>query len=193
MNKEQLQALGITAEQADKVLEAYKGWVPSTRFNEVNEAKKQAEAQIKERDTQLADLKKGLDGKDELTAKIEALQAENKAALEKYEHDLKSYKISNAIELALAQHGAKNLKAVKALIDVEKIKVDGEKVEGIEDQITALIKGADTSFLFESKQPEAQAPKGMKAGDSGGNHGNEPPKAMTLADAIAQRFNEGSK
>lgn len=187
MNKEQLLNLGLTEEQAGKVLEALKGWVPSSRFNEVNEAKKNAEQQLQERDKQLADFKKSLEGNADLNARIEALQAENKAAKEKYEQELNSFKVSNALDLALTQHGAKNLKAAKALIDVDKIKLSGDKVEGIEEQINALLKSDDSKFLFDVKENKQDAPKGMRAGEGVAPSDRKP---MSLYDAIAQKFGQ---
>lgn len=187
MNKEQLQALGLTDEQISKILDGFKGFVPPARFNEVNEAKKNAEQQLCERDKQLADLKKSMAGNDDLNQKIENLQAENKAAREKYERDLASYKVSNAIDLALTQHGAKNLIAAKALINLESIKIDGDNITGIDEQIKKLESDKDTSFLFTTKADNT--PIGMKLTTGLQNQGsNQAPKS--LYDMIAMKLNE---
>lgn len=189
MNKEQLQALGLTDEQVTKILEGFKGFVPPSRFNEVNEAKKSAEQQLSERDKQLAELKKNLAASEDATKQIEALQAENNATKERYERELNSFKVNNAVDLALAQSGAKNLKAAKALIDFEKIKLDGEKVSGLDEQIKALIADKESSFLFKTEEKKTNTPVGMKAAESSPNkgEGNQP---MSLFDAIAQKFNQ---
>lgn len=189
MNKEQLQALGLSDEQVSKVLDGFKGYVPPARFNEVNEAKKNAEMQLNDRDKQLAELKKSMNGNDDLNKQIEALQAENKAARAKYEQDLANFKIGNAIDLALAQHGAKNITAAKALIKMDSIKLDGDKVTGVDEQIKALAEGKDTSFLFESKQVAAKSPTGMTPVTSLQNqHDNSAP--MSLYDMVAMKLNE---
>lgn len=187
MNKEQLQEWGLDDDQVAKVLEAVKGWVPSSRFNEINEAKKSAEAQLKERDQQLAEFKKTVDSSGDLNAQIEALMAENAATKERYEKELQAYKVSNALELALTQHGAKNIKAAKALMDLDKIKVNGDNVEGIEEQIKELMKHEESAFLFNTSEPKAEAPKGMRAAESEPVKDNKP---LTLYDAIAQRFGQ---
>ena len=189
MNKEQLQALGLSDEQVTKILEGYKGFVPPSRFNEVNEAKKSAEQQLAERDKQLADLKKNLAANEEANKQIEALQAENKAAKERYERDLTSFKVNNVVDLALAQSGAKNLKAVKALIDFEKIKLDGDKVNGLDEQIKVLTSDKDSSFLFKGEEKTPNTPTGMKVAESSPNKG-EAGKPLSLFDAIAQKFNQ---
>ena len=170
MTKEELIALGLSEEQAGKVLEGYKGYVPKTRFDEVNAAKKAAEDTVKERDKQLEDLKKASGDSEALKAQIAQLQADNKAAADKYAADLKAMQISNAVEKELTAAGAKNLKAVKALLnDLDKAELDGESVKGLADQIKALKEAEDTKFLFNEAAPGF---KGVKGGSgSGGNTG----------------------
>lgn len=155
--KEKLIALGLTEEQVSQVLEQFKGYVPPERFNEINEAKKVAESAIAERDKQLNELKKGVGDNEELKKQIETLQAENKATKEKYESDIQTMRINNAIDSALTVAGAKNLKAVRALLDLEKIKVDGEAIVGIEEQLKGLTTSEDSKFLFNVKTETNQS------------------------------------
>lgn len=58
--KELLKAQGLTEAQITAIVQGveghYTGWVPKTRFDEVNEAKKAAEAAIQDRDKQLTEL-----------------------------------------------------------------------------------------------------------------------------------------
>ena len=62
MKKEDFLKLGLTEEQATKAAEAsaeeLKGFIPKSRFDEVNEQKKKLEEDIKTRDKQLEELKK---------------------------------------------------------------------------------------------------------------------------------------
>ncbi|NLB54085.1 MAG: hypothetical protein GX808_14265 [Syntrophomonadaceae bacterium] len=113
MTKEQLMAMGLTEEQANKVLaastEEMKGFIPKHRFDEVTEAKKQLEKDVAARDTQLEELKK-VDAEG-LKAQIEKLQGENKTTKENYEAQLKQMQIDNAVEKALLASKAKNTKA----------------------------------------------------------------------------------
>ena len=168
MTKEELIALGLNEEQAGKVLEGYKGYVPKTRFDEVNEAKKKAEDTVKERDKQLEDLKKASGDSEALKAQIAQLQADNKVAADKYAAELKAVQINSAVEKELTAAGAKNLKAVKALLEgLDKAELDGENVKGLADQIKKLKTGEDTKFLFNEAAPGF---KGVKGGS--GNGGN---------------------
>lgn len=160
MNREQLVGLGLSEEQADKVIEGFKDFIPRSRFNEVNEAKKRAEAVVAERDKQIEDLKKATGDAESLRAEITKLQSENKAAKEKYDADLLTVKRESAIEQALTSGGAKNIKAVKALLDMNGIEFDGEKIKGLDKQLEKL-KESD-GYLFESKQT---APSGMSPAD----------------------------
>lgn len=162
MTKEELIALGLNEEQAGKVLEGYKGYVPKTRFDEVNAAKKAAEDTVKERDKQLEDLKKASGDSEALKAQIAQLQADNKAAADKYAAELKAVQINSAVEKELTAAGAKNLKAVKALLEgLDKAELDGENVKGLADQIKKLKAAEDTKFLFNEAAPGF---KGAKAG-----------------------------
>lgn len=173
MTKEELIALGLNDEQAGKVLEGYKGYVPKARFDEVNAAKKAAEDTVKERDKQLEDLKKASGDSEALKAQIAQLQADNKAAADKYAADLKAVQINSAVEKELTAAGAKNLKAVKALLEgLDKAELDGENVKGLADQIKKLKAGEDTKFLFNEAAPGF---KGVKGGE--GDKGN--PGAVT--------------
>ncbi len=146
MNKEQLMELGLTEEQADKVLAKYVNMIPKHRFDEVNEEKKELKNQLDERDAQLKELKTKASGNEELTAKITELEELNKTTKEDYEAKMATLRKETAIELLLKDQKAKNIKAVKALLDLEKVTLDGEKLIGLEEQLKSL-KESD-SYLF---------------------------------------------
>lgn len=169
MKKEDLIKLGLSEEMAQKVAEAsaeeLKGFIPKARFDEVNEAKKKLEQDIKTRDEQLEALKK-IDAEG-LQAEIEKLQKENKATKEKYEAELKQLQLNNTVEKALIAAKAKNIKAVKALLDLEKLELDGETVKGLDEQVKKLQESDDSKFLFDidaksNKQPQF---KGFNPGE----------------------------
>lgn len=170
MNKEQLLALGLTEEQADKVIEGFGQMIPKSRFDEINEAKKQLEQQIKDRDNQLKELQKKAEGNEELTNQIKQLQEENKQAKTQYEQQLKDLQISSAIKLALSGK-VHDAELVAGLIDKSKIELseDGNIAKGLDEQIQSLRESK--SFLFvpeEPKEPQAPPiPKGTKAPEGG--------------------------
>lgn len=183
MTKEELTALGLTEEQAQKVMDGYKGYVPKARFDEVNEAKKKAEGAIAERDKQLEELKKNTGDAEALKAEIAKLQGENKTNAEKYAAELKAMQINAIVERELTSAGAKNLKAVKALLELEEAEMDGETVKGLSDQIKKLKEEESSKFLFGEQNP---AFTGAAAGQGTGNvPANKKPEEMTYSELAA--------
>lgn len=162
MKKEDLIKLGLTEELAQKVADAFaeylKGFIPKSRFDEVNEAKKKLEQDLEA-------LKK-IDAEG-LQAEIERLQKENEATKEKYEAELKQIRINNAVERALIASKAKNIKAVKALLDLENVELDEDgNIKGLDKQIKKLQESEDSSFLFDIQSSNKQQFKGFKPGES---------------------------
>lgn len=151
MNKEKLIEMGLTEELATKVAKELDGnYVPKTRFNEVNTELKQAKDQVKERDSQLETLKKSVGDSEELKKQIETLQNENKTKDEAHAVEIKQIKIDAAVDKALSDAKVKNLKAVKALLDLDKAELsDDGTVKGLDVQIKTLSEAEDSKFLFD--------------------------------------------
>ena len=175
MKKEDLMQIeGMTEELATKIAEQsaeeLKGYVPKTRFDEVNDAKKNAEALVKERDKQLEEVKKSTGDNEELKAQIETLQEANKAAKAEYEANIKKMQIDNAVLSALKDAGAKNTTALMALLkDMDKAELaeDGT-VKGLAEQIQELQKSE--SYLFNTKAEPQNKPSGATPANSGSKH-----------------------
>lgn len=140
-------------------------WIPKDKFNEVNEAKKQLEADLKERDKQLADLKKSVGDNEELKKQIEQLQADNKKAAEDFQAKIKDMAVTTAIKLAVAGQ-VHDPDLIATLLDKSKIEIDdnGTIKAGLEDQLKALREAK--SFLFvEQKSAEQPQFKGATPAD----------------------------
>jgi hypothetical protein len=154
MKKDELKNLGLTDEQADAVIAGYKDFIPKSRFDEVNEARKNAESLVAERDKQIEGLKVSAGSTDELKKQIEKMQAENKALVEAKDNEIKKIKINNAVNTALMGAGAKNVKAALALLNMENTELmeDGS-VKGLNEQIEALKTDEDSKFLFADPKP----------------------------------------
>lgn len=167
MNKEDLIAMGLTEEQAKKVMASLDGnFVTKTRFNEINEENKTLKQSVADRDKQLEDLKKSSGDNAELKKQIETLQQQNAEQQKAHEAELKQLKLDNAIDTALTAAGAKNVKAVKPFIDTTKIKLgeDG-KLTGLDEQLKEVQK--TEGYLFAEKQQKQQTFKGFQPGASG--------------------------
>ena len=118
--------------------ELAKYFIPKDKYNEVAEAKKKLEEDIQERDNQLEQLKNAASNNEELKNQIEELQEANRRAAEEWQAKMAQMKLDFAIERALTTAKAKNIKAVKALLDMDKIKLDGDQLLGIDEQLKAL-------------------------------------------------------
>ncbi|MEK3995468.1 phage scaffolding protein [Psychrobacillus sp. FSL K6-2365] len=147
MNKEQLIELGLTEEQADKVVTGFGAMVPKARLDEKIKEAKEYKDQVAERDTQLTDLQSKAAGNESLQTEITRLQNANKDAQTKYENDLKDIKLSAAIKLAL-NGNVQDVDIVSNLLDKSKVELneDGTVKDGLESQISSLKEAKP--FLF---------------------------------------------
>lgn len=177
MERKFLEDLGLEKEAVDKIMaengkdvEAQKAKTTAAETNLST-----ANATIKD----LQDTVKKFDGVD-----VEKLRTDLKDLQVKYDTDTAAIKLGNAVELALRDAKVKNPKPVKAMLDMSIVKIDGDKVLGLTEQLDNLRKSDE--YLFEP----ADDGKGSAAGtggaggaggaggqgggahvDSGGNHG----------------------
>ncbi|WP_026582130.1 phage scaffolding protein [Bacillus sp. J33] len=160
-------------------------WFPKEKFNQVNNDNKDLKKQLKDRDDQLSDLKTKAAGNEELTKQINDLTELNKKTAADYQAKLDQQAFDFALKDALSVAKAKNPKAVEALLNKEAIKLDGDKLLGLEEQLKA-IKESD-SYLFELEQQQQQQGSGVKftTGQHQKQSGGEP---GSLAEALAQKF-----
>ncbi len=174
--KELLKSMGLSEEQITKIMggveEKYKGYVPKHRFDEVNEAKKQLETDLKDRDKQLTELKKSVGDNEDLKKQIETLQSDNKAKDEQYQTKIKDMQVSTAIKLALTGE-AHDPDLIAGLLDKSKIEIneDGTLKGGLDDQVKALRESK--AFLFvEKPQDKGFQFKGAQPAEGTRNNGD---------------------
>ena len=147
---------GITDEQLD--------WLMNENGADINAEKNnttQAQGELaaaKKTIKELQDAAKAFDGADvgDLKKQLGDLKA-------KYDADMAAMRRDNAIELALAGCRAKNSKAARALLDLDAIKLDGDKLLGMDEQLESLRK--ENPWLFDEDKPS-----GMQV-NTGGEHG----------------------
>lgn len=168
-----------------------KNFVAKADFNATNEAKKTAEAALKERDKQLETLKASNGDAEALKATIAELQAQNSAQEKANAAAIKTLKVDNAVELALVAAKAKNTTAVKALLgDLSKAELaDDGTVKGLAEKIEALVKAEDSSFLFDTSDGK-QTFQGLNPNEGSGAAGAgaggpKSPKDMTYDELCA--------
>lgn len=98
----------------------------------------------------------------------------------KYNTDIAAVKLDSAVNMALVEAKAKNPKLAKAALDMSVIKLDGDKLLGLTEQLDTL-KQSD-GYLFETEQKtEPDTQKGAFVFNTGGNHGGGDADAFTNA------------
>lgn len=176
MNREQLKELGLTDEQVENVMKEYGKSVNDikAKADKVDSLESQIQdyqKQIEERDNQLEELKK-VDAEG-LQAKIEELQQLNEQTVSEFEEKLQKQAFEHKLESTLKDSKVRNVKAVKALLDLESIKLDGDKLLGLDDQLQQLKESE--SYLFESEEVNEPKPN-FTTGQhqTSGNSSNDP-------------------
>lgn len=196
MTKESLMAMGLTEEQATKVMEGLNGsFVTKTRFNEVNEELKTAKATITERDTQLEGLKKSGNDAAALQEQITQLQAANAQKDQEHAAEIKKIKIDNAVDKALMDAKAINPATVKPLLAafLEKADLDDDgTIRGLADEIGKLAKTEGTSFLFKADDTTTQTTSISGASPAGSTSVNPTTKAGTYETRLADARKAGN-
>lgn len=185
MKKEFLIGLGLTDEQANKIIDTVKeemeGFLPKSRFDEVNNAKKDLE-------TKIEDLKKTVEESAKFKNDFENLKAESEKRMNELNEMLTKAQLQRLMESALHGAKARDIKSVLAHIDTSKLKVEGETVEGLEEQVKALKESEKTSFLFHSDKPNAGV-SGVTPTDGGSASRSGAPAPKTLREALENKYN----
>lgn len=174
MTRKQLEDLGLTKEQVDSVIKINGEDIENAKSVSAAEIKNlQTEnegykTQIADRDKQLETLKTAAGDNDTLKQQIADLQTENTKAKEAHESEVNQLKVDFAVEKALTGARAKNVKAVKALLDLTDAKLDKEgNVKGLQEQIDKLTGDESTKFLFDAAPAQQQQTfKGFQPGAS---------------------------
>ena len=161
MTKEQLQALNLTEEQINAIIEDYgKNYVSKAQFNEKNDAYKQAKLEIENLTNDISTLSEANKANEALQSQIKELQDAATKREADYNENIKNMKIDTAITKALSKSGAMNETILTGLLDRTKIAIgEDNTITGIQEQIVAL-KESDP-YLF--KQDSI---KGVVPGDA---------------------------
>ena len=146
MTKEQLEALGLDAEQIKEVF----------KFNgiAVNNAKGELDTKMAEVETLQGQLEtlntkvesfKGLNP-EELSKQIEDHKKETEEIKQKAKEDMEALKFEHELESAIRDSKAKNVTAVKALLDIENLKGSKNRLEDIKQALDQT--KADNDYMF---------------------------------------------
>ena len=173
MTRKQLEDLGLTKEQIDSIMKINGEDIENAKAvnaAEITNLKTENEAlskQVKDRDKQIDTLKSSVGDNEEFKKQIETLQAENKAKDEAHAKELTQLKIDTAVEKALTDNGALNIKAAKALLELADAKLlDDGTVKGLAEQIEKLKTDDGSKFMFKVSEQSQQQFKGFQPGSS---------------------------
>ena len=157
MKKENLIEMGIDEEKASKVMELYSDSIK-------NMVSKDELTTANNTITQLKETVKKFDGVD-----IEKLKKDVTNWETKYNTDISNIKKNNAVDMAIIQAKGKNTKAIKALIDMEKVTLkDDGTLEGLD--IEGLKKS--DSYLFDVETVKTEGTGFSGGSDSGKGENN---------------------
>ena len=126
----------------------------------------------------LQDAVKKFDGVD-----VEKLHGDLTTLQTKYDADTSKIKLDSALDMALIGSKAKNIKAVKALLDPGIIKLDGDKLLGIDEQLTKL--KTEVSYLFE----EQTDPSKVRVDSAMPHEQSKNTETTTLLGALQEKYN----
>ena len=177
MKKEELVAKGLTEEQATSVIDIYteemKGFIPKSRFDEVNTAKADLEKQVADRDKQLKSLKDEAKDSEALQNKITELEEANKQTKKEYEAKIRDMKLTSAIKNQLTDCKYPDLMADK--FDRSKlILAEDGSVSGLTEQLKTV------------KETYKELFTPPVSGKTPPNNGKTPPQGAAGADRKAE-------
>lgn len=162
-----------------KLIDTKEGaWLPKEKFDQVNNDNKELKTQLQTRDQQLDEVGKKVKDSEELTKVINELKTQNEQSVNDYQTKLDKQAFDFALERTLASSKAKNPKAVRGLLELDKLKLDGDKILGIDDQLKTIKE--DNDFLFE---PEKNIGNPSNPAVGGGGDPNDPQDFRNLSDA----------
>lgn len=130
--------------------------VVKDKFDTLNE-------QLKTANTTINDLKKSNGDNESLQTKV----GEYETKVKEYEKQIKDMQFNYALDGALKGANVRNTRAIKALLNLENVKLDGENLIGLKDQLDSL-KESDSYLFLEEQQTKFS---GIKPTD-----GSKPPQ-----------------
>lgn len=169
-----LKAQGVTDEQINKIQASMKeNKVFETslenadeRYNKLKTQKDDLKGQLDTANATIEDLKKNNTDNETLQNTIKG----HEATIANLKKEAETKDFNYALDAVLKDNKCKNSKALKALLNMEGIKLNEGKFEGLEEQLKALKESDSYLFDAEEKQPGGS---GFNPDDKGGGDKNE--------------------
>lgn len=193
MKREELEALGLTKEQIDQVLNKH-----HEELSPVQKSLETAQADLKTAKDKLAEHQATIDGlnksleafKDvdvsDLQSQITALNDTIKAKDAEHAKNLADRDFQDILRDAITSAKGKNAKAITALLDVDDLKKSKNQKEDVAKAIKALTEAEDSKMLFGDPDPvPAGKTNPIGSVQKGGSKAEE-----TLKSALAEHYNK---
>lgn len=187
MKRDFLKNLGIEDKDIiDKILDENSADIGRAK-GELDTYKNKAEnleKDIKTKDDTIATLEKKVGDIDSLNQKISQLETDKTNLENDLNTKVSTIQKTHAIENSIRDAKGKNVKAIMALLDMEKITFENNELGGLSDQLEILKSAEDSSMLFGET---INTPSGTHLNNppNGGNGGNAP-TSKTFAEAIGK-------
>ena len=173
MTREQIKAM-LPEGTEDKVVTA----ILNAMHDEIKpykDAAEQAKTDLETKVAEMAEINKKASTADEKARAYEELQAKYDADIRAANERAADLEFGQLIDTALRDKGARNLKAAKALMDMDTLKASNNRDSDIKAAIEALASAEDSAFIFEAAPPTTGgrtrvtigAPTGGGSGDEG--------------------------
>ncbi|EAK9744042.1 scaffolding protein [Listeria monocytogenes] len=183
MERDFLKELGLEKETIDSIM-AEHGKSIQNEKDKVTSAEAERDglkSQLAQRDDDIEALKTDSGTSKSLKTQLETLQDNYETLKKDSEAKLVETRKGAALDLALANAKARNPKAVKALLDNDKLELTDEGLKGLDEQLGVLQES--DAYLF-AQESENVAPKwGIN-----GNQTNNNPTSKSLADYSYQEL-----
>ena len=160
MKREELEALGLTKEQVDKVLDAHHAELGPVQkkletaeadLKAANETVETQKSTIKELKTDLAEFKDAdVSG---MKAKIETLETDLQNKATEYAQQIADRDFNDLLKESITTVNGKNAKAITALLDVGALKASKNQKEDIAAALKVLTEAEDSKMLFGEPAP----------------------------------------
>ena len=185
MKKEFLNNLGITEQSVIDQIMAENGRDVEKVRTDLNAEKQKVtdlQNQLNTANGKIATLETQAGDTTELNNKIAQLTTEKTNLENELNTKVSQMQKTYAIENGVRDAKARNLKAVIAQLDMEKITYENGELKGLTEQLETLKTGEDTSFLFGEVN---NAPVGTHVATPNAS-GATPPTAKTFAEAVSK-------
>lgn len=183
---EALKALGLNDEQVKGVMAEHGKDVNDIKaeLNTANSERDNYKSQVESFSGQLTEAKRQAEKGSEAAKQVEELQTQLKESQTKAQQDLLATQKAYELDGALQKAGARNTKAVQALLDTDKVELKDGKLTGLDDQLKAVKES--NAFLFADQEQGTKNPRVITPTGNPDGGGNEPNLTAKIAHSLSE-------